>query len=190
VTAPAAPQPGRVAWLILTYRLSARPGLKTTVRHRLTATGAVFPVNAVAAVPASPATERAFRRLQRTIGQAGGSAHILRAEAIEGAADLVAAFNAARDEEYAEIVAECGMVIAGIEALTAAGQFRYPELGDKDAELRRLSIRTDTIRTRDTLGAANAGDALAALARCRAAVDDFAARVYRADGAGTTARSE
>ena len=61
---------------------------------------------------------------------------------IYGLSFLVAAFNAARDEEYAEIVAECGMVIAGIEALTAAGQFRYPDLGDKDAELRRLSIRT------------------------------------------------
>jgi hypothetical protein len=190
MTTPAAPQPGRIAWLILTYRLSTRPGLKTTIRRRLVATGAVFPVNAVAAVPASPAAERAFRRLQRTIGKAGGSAHILRAEVIEGARDLLAAFNAARDEEYTEVIAECGDVLAGIHALTAAGQFGYRDLGDKDAELRRLSMRTETIRIRDTLGAANAEAALSALARCRAALDDFAARVYRTDAAGTTVRSE
>jgi hypothetical protein len=51
VTAPAAPQPGRVVWLVLAYRLPVNHGLTMTVRRRLTAMGAVYPVNAVAAVP-------------------------------------------------------------------------------------------------------------------------------------------
>jgi hypothetical protein len=97
-----------------------------------------------------------------------------------------AAFNAAREREYSGILAGCGEVIAGIEALAAAGRYRYPDLGDKDGELRRLSMRTDTIRTRDTLGAANAEAAVAALARCRAALDDFASPVYQTDGAVIT----
>jgi hypothetical protein len=186
VTAPAAPQPGRVAWLVLAYRLPVGHGLKMTVRRQLTAMGAVYPVNAVAAVPASPAAERTFRRIRRIIGEAGGSAQVLRAEAIEGAPDLVAPFNAAREQEYAEILPGCGEVIAGIEALAAAGRYRYPDLGDKDTELRRLSMRTDTIRTRDTLGATKAEAAVSALARCRAALDDFASRVYQTDGAPIT----
>jgi hypothetical protein len=181
VTAPATTHAGRGAWLVLAYRLPAGHGQKTAIRRRLTAIGAVFPANAVAALPASPAAERAFRRLRSMIGEAGGSAQVLRAEVIEGAADLVAAFNVAREQEYAEIIAGCDRVIAGIEALAAAGQFRYPDLGDKDAELKRLSMRTETIRARDTLGAANAESALATLARCRAALDDFAARVYRTE---------
>jgi hypothetical protein len=183
VTAPAAPQPGRVAWLILTYRLSTRPGLKTTVRRRLIAIGAVFPVNAVAAVPASPAAERAFRRLQRAIGNAGGSAHILRAEVLEGAPGLVAAFNAAREQEYAEIVAECGEVIARIRALTIEGCFRYGDLGEKDAELKRLSMRNNAIRARDAFGATHADAAASSLARCRTVLDGFAERVYQHDAA-------
>jgi hypothetical protein len=176
VTLPAASRP---AWLILAYRLATRPGLKTAVRRRLTAIGAVFPVNAVAAVPASPAAERTFRRLCRTIANAGGSAQILRAEVIEGAPDLVAAFNAARDEEYAEIMADCGEVMTALETLMANGQFRYGDLGEKDAEVRRLSLRNDAIRARDTFGAASAEAAAAALARCRVALDGFAARVYQ-----------
>lgn len=172
-----------VAWLVLAYRLPVNHGLKMTVRRRLTAMGAVFPVNAVAAVPASPAAERAFRRMRSIIGDAGGSAQVLQAGVIEGAPDLVAAFNAAREQEYAEIIAGCDEVLAGIEALAAAGRYRYPDLGDKDAELRRLSMRTDMIRTRDTLDAANAEAAGSALARCRTALDDFAARVYQTDGA-------
>jgi hypothetical protein len=183
VTLPAAPRP---AWLILSYRLAARPGLKTTVRRRLTAIGAVFPVNAVAAVPASPAAERAVRRLCRTIGNAGGSAQMLRAEVIEGAPDLVAAFNAARDEEYAGIMAECGEVIVGIETLTTDDRFRYADLGEKDAELKRLSLRNNTIRARDIFGAANAEAAASALARCRMVLDGFAARVYQEDAASVT----
>ena len=186
MTAPAAPQPGRVAWLVLAYRLPVGHGLKMTVRRRLTAMGAVYPVNAVAAVPASPAAERTFRRIRRIIGEAGGSAQVLRAEAIEGAPDLVAAFNAAREQEYAEILAGCGEVIAEIEALAAAGQFRYPDLGEKDAELKRLSMRVETIRARDTFGAANAESARSALNRCRAVLDDFAARVYQTDTASIT----
>ena len=186
MTVPAAPSPGRTAWLVLAYRLRDSHALKITVRRRLTAIGAVFPVNAVAASPASPAAERAFRRLRRMIGEAGGSAQILRAEVIEGGADLAAAFNKAREQEYSEVIAGCGQVLAGIEALTAAGQFRYPDLGGKDAELKRLSMRNDTIRARDVLGAANADLALSALARCRAVVDDFAVGVYQTDSASVT----
>jgi hypothetical protein len=181
---------GRGAWLVLAYRLPASHGLKTTIRRRLTAIGAVFPANAVAALPASPAAERAFRGVRRSIGEAGGSAQVLRAEVIEGAADLIAAFNVAREQEYGEIIAGCAGVIAAIEALAAAGQFRYPDLGEKDAELKRLSIRIETIRARDTFGAANAESALFALNRCRARLDAFAVRVYRTDSAGTTVRSE
>jgi hypothetical protein len=190
VTGPATTHAGRGAWLVLAYRLPTSHGLKTAIRRRLTTAGAVFPANAVAALPASPAAERTFRRVRRLIGEAGGSAQVLRAEVIEGAGDLVAAFNAAREQEYAEVIAGCGEVMAGVEALAAAGQFRYPDLGEKDAELKRLSMRLETIRTRDTFGAANAESALFALNRCRAGLDAFAVRVYRTDSAGTTVRSE
>ena len=60
-----------------------------------------------AALPASPAAERALRRLRNTIGEGGGSAQVLRAEAVEGEPALVAAYNAAREHEYGEIIARC-----------------------------------------------------------------------------------
>jgi hypothetical protein len=186
VTAPAVTRPGRVAWLVLVYRLPAGSGLKAAVRRKLTTMGAVYPVNAVAALPASPAAERSFRRLRNMIGEGGGSAQVLHAEAIEGEGDLVAAFNAAREQEYGEIIAGCGDVVAEIEAMTAAGHFCYADLGRKDAELKRLSVRTGTIRARDALGAANAGVALSSLARCRAVLDGFAQRVYETDAVSTT----
>jgi len=68
VTTPVAARPSRVAWLVLGYRLPAGSGLKAVMRRKLTALGAVYPVNAVAVLPASPTAERAFRRLRNMIG--------------------------------------------------------------------------------------------------------------------------
>jgi hypothetical protein len=170
------PPERRVSWLILAYRLPARRGLTATIRRRLAATGAVYLANAVAAVPASPAAERAFRRLRSMIAEAGGSAQVLRAAALEGGANLVGAFNAAREQEYAEIITGCGDLVAAIEDLTAARRVGDCDLREQDAALTRLSRRHDAIRARDTLGAANAEAALFALARCRALLDDLARR--------------
>jgi hypothetical protein len=184
VTATA--QPSLASWLVLVYRLPAKPGLKTAIRRRLTAIGAVYPANAVAAMPSSPAAERAFRRLRSMIDEAGGSAQVLRAEAIEGEPDLIAVFNAAREHEYEEIIVACGDMIAAIRAMKVAGHFRYTDLGEKDAELKRLSIRNETIRARDTLGSASAESALSSLATCRMVLDDFAGNVYKTDVVSVT----
>jgi hypothetical protein len=183
---PVADRPGRVAWLVLAYRLPARPGLKATIRRRLAASGAVYLANAVAAVPASPAAERAFRRLRSMIDEAGGSAQVLRAAAIEGGADLARTFNAARDQEYGQVITGCGGLAGEIEALTAAGCFRYADLASSDAELTRLSARYETTRALDALGSASAGQARSALAACRTVLDDFARHVDQAEAASSS----
>jgi len=82
-----APRQDPVTWLVLAYRLPAHSGLKAVIRRRLTAIGAVYPVNSIAALPASPvaglAAPRALHRktgpavterigdLRRRIGQRG-----------------------------------------------------------------------------------------------------------------------
>jgi len=101
------------------------------IRRKLTALGATYPVNAVAVLQASPTAERAFRRLRNMIGEGGGSAQVLCAEAIEGKADLITAFNAAREQEYDEIITGCGDIVTAIEAMTAAGHFCYEDLGKR-----------------------------------------------------------
>jgi hypothetical protein len=60
-----------VAWLVLTYRLPASSALKAAIRRKLTAIGAVYLVNAIAVLPASPAAERALRQTRNTIAGAG-----------------------------------------------------------------------------------------------------------------------
>ena len=123
-----------MAWLVLTYRLPASSALKGAIRRKLTGIGAVYLTNAVAALPASPAAERAMRLARNTIAEAGGSAELLRAEAVEGGPDLIAAFNAVREREYGEIIAGCDDFAARIEAITAAGRFGYRDLVSRSGD--------------------------------------------------------
>jgi hypothetical protein len=59
------------------------------------------------------------------IGEGGGSAEALRAEAIGGDPDLIATFHAVRGREYREGITGCGEIIAQIEVLTATSHCRY-----------------------------------------------------------------
>jgi hypothetical protein len=191
VTAPGGTHSACTTWLILTYRLPGRSGEATAIRRRLAALGAVYPANA--AVPASPAGERAFRRLWARIRKAGGVAQVLRAEVLEGGQHLTTVFNAAREQEYGQVISGCAELAARVQAMTAAGHFGYAELGEMDAELKRLLLLCERIRTRDVLAAANAGTAESSLARCYALLDELLRgftrqRLFRSQETGPSGR--
>jgi DNA-binding transcriptional regulator PaaX len=98
----------QVSWLVLAYRVPGEAArLRVPVRRRLTTAGAVYLANSVAALPATPAAERLLRRLGSDISRAGGSAQLLRAGPLAGGADLVRLYNAARDDEHAQLIAGC-----------------------------------------------------------------------------------
>jgi hypothetical protein len=167
------------SWLVLVYRVPSEPTrLRATVWRRLKALGAVYLANSVAALPASAESERALRSLRNEISEMGGSAQLLSARALAGDADVVATFNAARDEEYTEIVSRCDDFLAEIERETAAQKFTYAELEENDEDLVKLRGWFEKVRARDVLGAALADDAARAVERCQRALESFAERVY------------
>jgi hypothetical protein len=61
-----------------------------------------------------------LRRLRNDIGMMGGSAQLLHAEAVAGEGHVVWLFNAARDDEYAQILAACDDLYTDIESLSAS----------------------------------------------------------------------
>jgi Protein ChrB, N-terminal len=169
----------RVSWLVLVYRVPSEPSrLRAAVWRRLKALGAVYLANSVATLPASADAERALRSLRAEIGEMGGSAQLLSASALAGEADVVATFNAARDEEYTEILSRCDDFLAELERETAAGKFTYAELEENDEDLVKLRGWLEKVRARDVLGAGLSDDAARALERCRHSLERFAERVY------------
>jgi hypothetical protein len=92
----------------------------------------------------------------------GGSAVLLGALRLAGEAEQTAAFNAARDREYGDLIT--GREDAGDapEAMAAACGFRYEELCGKLAGLDQLAGCYRSLRDRDLLRAGQVEAAVAA----------------------------
>jgi hypothetical protein len=111
----------------------------------------------------------------------GATAQLLCADTLVGGRDLIDAYNAARDDEYAEIVDRCQDFVADVDKETAAAHFSYGELEENDEDLTKLRGWFDKVAARDRLGAAGRDTAAKALEECGHTLDRFAQAVYAAD---------
>jgi len=171
--------PDPAGWLLLVYRVPSEPTrLRATVWRRLKSLGAVYVQNSVAALPPTDGAERALRRLRREILEMNGSAVLLSCSALAGEQDMVALFQAARDDEYDEILDKCHDFHAGLDKEYAANHFTYGELEENEVELVKLKNWYAKVAARDVFGAPKRAAAVEALDACEQALERYAARVY------------
>jgi hypothetical protein len=101
---------------LLIYRVPSEPTrLRATVWRRLKGLGAIYLQNSAAALPAGPAAERALRKLRHEILEMSGTAVLMACSALAGEQDVLNAFQAARDDEYEEIMDKCQDFLAQLE---------------------------------------------------------------------------
>jgi len=168
--------PDPAGWLLLVYRIPSEPTrLRATVWRRLKSLGAVYLQNSAAALPATDGAERALRRLRREILEMNGSAVLLSCSALAGEQDMVALFQAARDDEYDEILDKCGDFHAGLEKEYDADHFTFGELEENEVELVKLKNWYAKVAARDVFGAPNRAATLEALDACEQALERYAA---------------
>ena len=166
-------------WLILVYRVPSEPTrLRAAVWRRLKRLGAIYLQNSVAALPASVAAERALRKLRSEILDMSGSAALLSAAVLAGEPEIRAAFQAARDDEYEEIVDKCQDFLAEVKKEYEASHFTYAELEENEVDLVKLRNWLERVRQRDAFGAAGRQAAQKWLAECEQILEAYAARVY------------
>jgi hypothetical protein len=186
MTSDGAPIPAPVRWLLLVYRVPSEPTrLRAGVWRRLKGLGAIYVQNSAAALPVSPAAERALRRLRNEIGGMGGSAFLLASDVIAGETDLSNLFNAARDDEYEEIVDRCEDFLRQVQKEYEADHFTYAELEENEVDLVKLRNWYAKVQDRDVLNAGGRAAAVEALARCEEVLEEYAARVYAEEADGT-----
>lgn len=175
----AQPRPGSDGWLLLIYRVPAEPAtLRASVWRRLRSIGAIYLAGSAAALPAGQVAERALRKIRHEILEMSGSAVLLACNSLAGESDIQAGFQAARDEEYEEIVDRCQDFLSQVEKEEMTGRFTYAELEENEVGLTKLQAWFATVRNRDTLGAPGRKDAIAAVAKCEQALEQLAALVY------------
>jgi 3-methyladenine DNA glycosylase AlkC len=170
---------GPDGWLLLVYRVPSEPTrLRAAVWRRLKSLGAIYQQNSAAALPASVAAERSLRRLRSEILDMSGTAALLSCTVLAGEQEVRAAFQAARDDEYEEIVDKCQDFLNEVKKEYTASHFTYAELEENEVDLVKLKNWLERVRQRDVFGAAGRAEATERLAECEQALEAYAARVY------------
>jgi hypothetical protein len=173
-------------WFVLVYKLPSEPTrYRASVWRKLKAGGAVYLQNGVAALPADPGGERVMRGVVQEIREAEGIAHLLRGVAVGDETGLVDAFNAARDDEYREVLDRCSEFHAELEKERKAGKFTFAELEENEEDLAKLETWLNKIQARDRFGASLVQEAEDAVRECRDDFYSFAESVYEAADHGS-----
>ena len=143
-------------------------------------TGALQLQKSVVAFPDTDEFRGALARVRAAVGEVGGTAFALRADALDQVdeARLVDTWNEARAAEYTELTAECEKLVAEIDKEFAKEKFTLAELDEEEAELEKLRAWHERIRTRDVHGSDGASDAEEALRRAGEQVARFSAAVF------------
>jgi DNA-binding transcriptional regulator PaaX len=183
---PGAPGASEAAgWLLLIYRVPPEPTrLRSTVWRRIKSLGAIYLQNSVAALPASPANERSLRKLRREIQDMSGTAMLLSADVLAGEAEVRNAFQAARNDEYEEIVDKCQDFLRQVQKEYDENHFTYAELEENEVDLVKLRNWLAKIVERDVFGADGRAATEQAIEACEQSLEAYAARVYAEEGEG------
>jgi len=103
---------------------------------------------------------------------------------LAGARDVHAAFQAARDDEYEEIVDRCEDFLAQVKKEHVSHHYTFAELEENEVDLDKLQKWFARVRQRDAFGAGGRQAAEKALARCAESLEEYAARVYAEEADG------
>ena len=157
-------------WVLLVHQLPPRPtNLRVRIWRKLQKQGAVAIKNSLYVLPASDKTHEDFQWLKQEIESAGGEASVFRADAVDGATDkeIIAAFNNARDGEFAEITAELDGLAGAVREQTRAKHLSPGRLAAHEAELDRLHAELERLIANDFFTAKGRAVALGAYDRCQ-----------------------
>jgi hypothetical protein len=172
-------------WLVLIYRVPSEPTrLRSTVWRRIKSLGAIYLQNSCAALPATGNAERSLRKLRREILDMSGTAVLMSCDVLAGEQEVRAAFQAARNDEYEEIVDRCEDFLQQVKKEYTAHHFTYAELEENEVDLVKLRNWFARVRDRDVFGADGRPAAEKALEECEQSLEAYAARVYAEEAEG------
>jgi hypothetical protein len=183
--APAAGMSAESGWLLLIYRVPPEPTrLRSTVWRRIKSLGAIYLQNSVAALPTSTANERALRKLRREITDMSGTAMLMSCSVLAGESEVRASFQAARNDEYEEIVDKCEDFLGQVQKEYDENHFTYAELEENEVDLVKLKNWFAKIIERDVFGASGRAACEQLLDKCEQSLEGYAARVYAEEAEG------
>jgi hypothetical protein len=174
----------REAWLLVTASSAgATDSLRVAIWRKLRSLGALYLHQSVCVLPARVDVEREIRRLVDRVRADGGAARVLRItfEDANEEAHLVSELQAARDDEYGEVLERVPAFLAELRTERDRDRATYEEVEESEADLERFRAWLAKIDRRDYFGAPRRADAHAAVERCAQALEAFESEAFARD---------
>jgi hypothetical protein len=127
-------------WIAINYTLPREPSrARVSIWRRLKKIGAVSIQQSMWILPSSDESSRLLNEVKDEVFQNGGEAFILTFSADDdGKKIIIDKFNAARDEEYGELLEQCEDFFREIDRETARENFTFAEIEENEEELNKL----------------------------------------------------
>ena len=167
---------GTQRWLLVATSTAGGPAsLRVQVWRKLRSLGALYLQQSVCLLPARDDVVREVRRLADRVRHQGGSCRLLHVGIADDAerAQVIAEMNAARDEEYGEVLERLPEFLAELDKERALGRTTYAEVEEAEADLQRYRSWLAKIAARDYFGAPGGAVARAAVAAAAAELAAF-----------------
>ncbi|MGI8537994.1 MAG: Chromate resistance protein ChrB [Mycobacteriales bacterium] len=170
----------------------AAPSLRVTVWRRLKGLGALYLQQSVCLLPERSQVSGALAGLRERVLADGGTMRILPVRVAEADHQgLVTELNAARDEEYAEVLERLPSLLDELAHERARGRLTFEELEENEVDLARFRSWANRIQARDYFGSplrTRVEAELTAAAEALVAFEDAAARAAGAEPVDRPAR--
>ena len=169
------------AWIVLAVKLPSTPSRhRVAVWRELRRIGAVAVGQGVWAVPHIPSVAEGVARVTDLATQGDGDVLVLEShgQTDADAQKLHALFAAAREEEWAEFIADCGKFEEEIAREIAKDKLTIAELEEEEQSLERLRRWHRDAKKRDVFAVPSARVALARLRACNDRLEEYADLVY------------
>jgi proline dehydrogenase len=174
----------REPWLLVTASSAGAPdSLRVAIWRKLRSLGALYLQQSVCVLPARADVEREIRRLVERVRSNGGAARALRIE-FEDAheeAELVAELQAARDDEYGEVLERLPAFLEELSSERHRDRATYEEVEESEADLERFRAWLAKIERRDYFGAPRRAEVHAEVERCARALEAFESEAFARD---------
>ncbi|MGG5173178.1 Chromate resistance protein ChrB [Pseudarthrobacter sp. J1738] len=169
------------SWLVMLVQVPSEPSRhRVAVWRELRRFGAVPVGQGAWTAPDVPVCREGADKARALARSGGGELILLTTGSTDAdAAKLRALFDAAREDEWAEFVADCGKFKDEIAREISKHKFTLAELEEEEQNLERLRRWFRTIRARDVFGSPSAARADEDLAACAVVLEEFSGLVYQ-----------
>ncbi len=168
-------------WLLLIYHVPSEPSsARAAIWRETKRLGALSLQHGACLLPLSEANQAAYARLSRRVEEYGGEASVLETSSPTDTwqAKIVGRFNAARNEEYEEVVDEAERFREEIARERRKGKFTFAEQEDEESNLERLRKYLGQVVARDAFGAEARIRAVAEVEQCADLLDAFVEEIF------------